>query len=407
MQEIDPDTLELLERQLAERITERVRPALFKFYATVGAAVLGALGLFGWNVISDAPDQVANKIAASIEARISDATEQTYRVKAAASEAEHLMEDLRTKLEQLEPLTSSVDETINKISDLRTEAQNTTDLYERHIKPRLGEILALNEQLGVLAKEMEAIQTKLDIENDSPPRQEAIKQVIDSTAEFSVRAQQAEAQTTVFFQYAGGSEGQAREVASALKNAGYIVPGLDRESDAVYRHEVRYFHSQDEGQANRLAEETTQLLRDAGYEVAEIADISVNSFVEYRAKKPRIGVLELWLGLPSCKAFAAYSAEQWANEFLLPTQVGTWHVFVETLPIGVSLAQAEMRKQELNARFQQHQFAVIPTAGSQGNERYAIVIAKGLRDAGLARDLATYANECSKAHGAYAFQQTQ
>ncbi len=50
MEELDGDRIELLERRLADRVAERVRPALFKLYAVVGSTVIGVVGLFGWNI---------------------------------------------------------------------------------------------------------------------------------------------------------------------------------------------------------------------------------------------------------------------------------------------------------------------------------------------------------------------
>lgn len=47
----DEDRMELLERQLAERVTARVRPALFKLYASVGVAVIAALGFVSWTLL--------------------------------------------------------------------------------------------------------------------------------------------------------------------------------------------------------------------------------------------------------------------------------------------------------------------------------------------------------------------
>lgn len=40
---MDEDKIELLERRLAESVTKRVRPALFRVYATIGAAVIATI----------------------------------------------------------------------------------------------------------------------------------------------------------------------------------------------------------------------------------------------------------------------------------------------------------------------------------------------------------------------------
>jgi hypothetical protein len=61
---------------------------------------------------------------------------------------------------------------------------------------------------------------------------------------------------------------------------------------------VRYFHESDVDSAQRLAADTTALLREQGYSNLEVPDVAAQSLVNYSGKKPREGVLELWLDLP-------------------------------------------------------------------------------------------------------------
>ncbi|EGW54422.1 hypothetical protein [Candidatus Endoriftia persephonae] len=70
MADMDDDRIELLERQLAERVTERVRSALFRLYATVGLAVIGALGFVSWDIVSDIKSEIKSEIADSIDKEI-------------------------------------------------------------------------------------------------------------------------------------------------------------------------------------------------------------------------------------------------------------------------------------------------------------------------------------------------
>ena len=85
---------------------------------------------------------------------------------------------------------------------------------------------------------------------------------------------------------------------AALETARYIVPSEDRQSNAAAKHEVRYFHDNDKEAAQRLAEDTTAALRELGYASDQIPNIVVKSLVTFPGKKPRLGVLELWVEIP-------------------------------------------------------------------------------------------------------------
>jgi hypothetical protein len=50
MIDLNGDKLELIERQLTERVTERVRSALFRLYAAVGVAVISVLGFLSCDI---------------------------------------------------------------------------------------------------------------------------------------------------------------------------------------------------------------------------------------------------------------------------------------------------------------------------------------------------------------------
>ena len=129
-------------------------------------------------------------------------------------------------------------------------------------------------------------------------RSVAIQEVIKEAKAAEDRIVEARKQTTVFFQFADGTREQAKELSAALKSQGYIVPGEDREGGAAGKHEVRYFHEQDQPAAERLAADTTQVLRDQGYPDREELVVAAESYASYRGKKPRYGVIELWLELP-------------------------------------------------------------------------------------------------------------
>lgn len=126
----------------------------------------------------------------------------------------------------------------------------------------------------------------------------AIKSVISDTKDAEQRLIQARSKTTVFFQFAGGRRVQAEALSAALKAKGFIVPGEDREGAAARKHEVRYFHREDKEAAERLANDTTAALRNLKYPERDALNVVAESFVSYRGKKPRPGIVELWLEIP-------------------------------------------------------------------------------------------------------------
>ena len=62
----DKDRLELLERQLSEKVTERVRTALFKVYASVGMAVIFVIGFVSWDIVGDIKQELKAEFIADI-----------------------------------------------------------------------------------------------------------------------------------------------------------------------------------------------------------------------------------------------------------------------------------------------------------------------------------------------------
>ena len=164
------------------------------------------------------------------------------------------------------------------------------------------EIGALAEQVNQLNTIAMAGELNSDQESAGSSRQRsaAIQSVIVDTKDAEDRFTQARNKTTVFFQFAGGSREHAEALSAALKKNGYIVPGEDRESGAAGKHEIRYFHEEDKAEAIRLAENMNRALANSEFRAHPArVDIIARSFVSYHGKKPRPGVLELWLEIPS------------------------------------------------------------------------------------------------------------
>ncbi len=133
MTDIDNDRLELLERQLAERITNRVQPALFKLYATVGLAVIGVLGFVGWDIVKDIKSEIKAEIVDSIskdvEAKRTEIVERVTETRVMARRANMVIERLEKQLDDFQPQAENLDETIKKVKALNVTSQDLIATY--------------------------------------------------------------------------------------------------------------------------------------------------------------------------------------------------------------------------------------------------------------------------------------
>ncbi len=311
MADMGDDRIELLERQLAERVTERVRSALFRLYATVGLAVIGALGFVSWDIVSDIKSEIKSEIADSIDKEIkakrAEITERVAETRFMAKRANQVIQRLEKQLDEFQPQAENLDETIERVKALNVTAQNLIAVYSQEIQPLASSVKSLSSQLKVLAEQvnqLNTITTAADFGSESElaqtpnQRTAAILTVISDATKAEQRLIQARNKTTVFFQFAGGRREQAEALSAALKAKGYYVPGEDREGGAARKHEVRYFHLDDKETAERLADEATAALQSLGYSDHDVLNVVAESFISYRGKKPRPGVVELWLEIP-------------------------------------------------------------------------------------------------------------
>jgi hypothetical protein len=309
---MNQDKLELLERQLAEKVTERVRPALFRLYASVGVAVIAALGFVSWDIVTDIKDEIkteiAEEIAADIKAKRGEILELVTETRLVARQAHDVIQSVENQLKDFEPQAENLDQTIEKVKSLNVRSQDFLAIYEQELKPLASTVESLSNQLRLLAEQVDqlnAIVPGAEPGSETSPAQtpqiraEAIQSVISKTEGAKRSIEQARNQATVFFQFAGGRREQAEELSAILKSLGYIIPGEDREEGAANKHEVRYFHDDDGPAAERLAKDTTEALRDQGYNADAASDVVVEPYVTYGGKKPRPGVLELWLEIPA------------------------------------------------------------------------------------------------------------
>lgn len=307
MNDLDKDRIELLERQLADRVTERVRPALFRLYAAVGLTVISVLGFVGWDIVTDIKASITRNIETEIKEKRTEIIRQMTETDFMAERAGKIISDVEKRLEEFQRKANALDETIKKVDDLKASSQNLMAIYSKELEPALEMVKSLPRQLQILAKQVDQINTIASTarpgageEPSRNPQQRtsAINSVISQTAAAEKRLLAASKKVTVFFQFAGSSRAQAGAISAALKAKGYIIPGEDRESGAAYKHEVRYFHDEDKDSAQRFADDTTRALRNLGYTEEKVPDIRIESLVTYPGKKPRMGVFELWLDIP-------------------------------------------------------------------------------------------------------------
>jgi uncharacterized phage infection (PIP) family protein YhgE len=311
MTDLNGDKLELIERQLAERVTERVRSALFRLYAAVGVAVISVIGFVSWDIVTDIKSEIKSEIKKDIDKEIEDKraeiTERVTETRIIAKRANDVIQRVEKQLDEFEPQAEDLDETIQKVKTLNVTSQDLIAAYSREIQPLVSNVESLSQRLVSLARQVDQLNTLAsetevstgeEVKQTTQQRSAAIQSVISDSKEAEQRLDQARKKTTVFLQFAGGRREQAEALSAALTADGYIVPGEDREGGASGKHEVRYFNDEDEENAERLAEDTTRAFRALGYTVHNVPDVVVKSLVTYPGKKPRLGVLELWLEIP-------------------------------------------------------------------------------------------------------------
>ncbi|MEE3099687.1 MAG: hypothetical protein VX463_07935 [Pseudomonadota bacterium] len=99
---IDDETLELLERRLAERVEARVRGKLFKLYGGIGSGILAGFGLLGYDLYGDFKETVNDTAKgyaeAAVKGSVADAQAAAGEARAAAETAETQARDAGAKL---------------------------------------------------------------------------------------------------------------------------------------------------------------------------------------------------------------------------------------------------------------------------------------------------------------------
>jgi hypothetical protein len=99
---------------------------------------------------------------------------------------------------------------------------------------------------------------------------------------------------TVYFQFAGSSREQAQQLSQALRDKGYTIPGEERTGAATGKRVVRFFDSDDEAAAKKLAADAQQALQDLGFPRLVVT----TELVKQKSKSNPDGNLELWIDMP-------------------------------------------------------------------------------------------------------------
>ena len=311
MAEMNDDRFELLERQLTEKVTLRVRSALFRLYAAVGVAVIGVLGFVGWDMVSEIKSDINTSITTSISNDIktkqNEIAELVTETRFMAKRANQVIQRLEKQLDEFQPQAESLNETIEKVTALNLTARNLLTVYSQDVEPLVSNVDSLSNQLRTLAKQVNQLNAivadgRPAIEDEplqtQTQRTAAIQTVISDTEQAKQQFNAARRKTVVFFQFTGGQREQAEELSASLEASGYNVPGEDREYGARGKHEIRYFHREDENAARHLARDTNAALQKLGYVDRRDTIVQEISYEAYAGKKPLPGVVELWLDFP-------------------------------------------------------------------------------------------------------------
>lgn len=317
MEELDEDRLELLERRLADRVTERVRSDLFSWYAAIGTAVITVCGILGVNVVLSIRTEIKSEIKQEFEQELQvkrdEVRELISETRLKAKEANDIIERVQQELRAFRPQAEGLNDNIQKVKILDDKIQKldkistSLDIASQR-QPLDSSVKSLQRQLIELAIQVDKLNSIVTVSVQKPggesaqaaqQRKAAIQSVISATQKAEQSLAKKRERTTVFFQFAGGKREQAEALSEALKKADYIVPGEEREGGAAGKHQVRYFYTQDRVAAESLAQDATRALRNLGYSISQVPNIEAKPFVSYSGKKPSQGTVELWLEIPS------------------------------------------------------------------------------------------------------------
>ena len=156
------ETMELIERRLAEQVEARVRSKLFKYYGSVGAVALTILGFFSYSIVSGLEGLAKDYAREAARPAVQEAEAATEVAKAKTTE-------LLARLDVFEELQS---ERVRRLNDgereilaAHAELSNFSTEIEARIDKIKSGILETEAQLAAWA----AIQQKTCPDPGSAP----------------------------------------------------------------------------------------------------------------------------------------------------------------------------------------------------------------------------------------------
>ena len=303
-----PETIELLERRLADSVGDRVEKALKYRYAAVVAAALGVLSLSGWSLIDNVVAKSvgplltdAQKNIAQINLQLELAKDQKVRLDSMLDQIETRAAEGQKRLDtlsrQIAETQGQFDATLANLQDQfgavvvrRREVEADLELNRRLIDERLDQVQGEIVALARLGQSLAALDTAGDATTLGAIKAEAARIATEADAALG-----AAVKASVFVQYGqAGDADTIQALAADLRKQGYVVPRAERQP--IANREIRYFWPDDLDAANTLAADTRRALRKQGF---GDVDIAVKDFTTYPKAKPRQGTLELWLPLPA------------------------------------------------------------------------------------------------------------
>jgi hypothetical protein len=306
---IDENLLELLENRISKKVAENVEKGLRWRYGLVAAAIVGIIGFFGWSVKTSIDAQIGliastakenldkeiDDLQKEAEDTIKDArislgvtTDQQRRTNALMDQIEKSLGEFQNKLQILEPLAEKVQnlEAQRRDIEVRLEAAGLGVITLQGTAQKLTELASQVEKLSEIISMQAPEATQIT---------SSVQTIIEKSQETAEAAKKAAERTTVFLQFSGPPRSQAQAISQSLSNRGYAIPGEDRQEMAGGLREVRYFHEADRPAAERLVTDTETVLAELGYGELKVKPQPLTTWA---GKKPRPGVLELWLSIP-------------------------------------------------------------------------------------------------------------
>lgn len=312
--EINDATLELLERRIADRVTEQARSRVFAYYVVIGTTISTILGLLGWSALSWIERRADTEISEQIEKKTEKVSKASERLDALqtrmdaqlqaldtlAVRAGRIVDRVDTTLASFEPKSRRLEQAISDIDELEERVRpirGAADLSERNqiVIQRIGnELLLLAQQV----KELIEVNRTMRPEPAAAQAYVALAgtaERVTAAAESITRDVDASrTRSTVYLQFAGITREQADSIRNALASAQFQLPAAERTGNAVGLFEVRYFYPGDEASARKLAEAATAASRRIMQN--ESRDAKLVPLLNFRGTKPREGTLELWYG---------------------------------------------------------------------------------------------------------------